>query len=115
MRTTMAKNIRRRVYTTKRLKELSSVLNNFASVVDHVADKLNGEPAIVYCGDAPSKAVKTMRLFTSNLAAHEEQTARRERDTARKAARPGKIRDEMTQMMTRLAKLEKELKKIDSF
>jgi hypothetical protein len=115
MRTTMTKNMRRRVYTTKRLLELSSVLGNFAGVVDTVAGELNGEPAVVFCGDAPSKAVKTLRLFTENLAAHKEQTARREHDTARKAARPGKIRDEMTQMMTRLEKLEKELKKIDSF
>ena len=111
----MAKNMRRRIYTTKRLEELSGVLDSFAGVVGAIAEDLNGEPAVVYCGDAPSKAVKTLRLFTENLAAHKEQTARREHDTARKAARPGKIRDEMHQMMTRLEKLEKELKQIDSF
>jgi len=111
----MTKNMRRRVYTTNRLKELSDVLTNFSTIVDHVAKNLNGKPAVVYCGDAPSKAIKTLKLFTENLATHESQTARREHDTARKAARPGKIRDEMTQMMTRLEKLEKELKQIDSF
>ena len=111
----MTKNARRRVYTTKRLEELSTVLTDFAIVVDTVAGGLNGDPAVVYCGDAPSKAVKTLQLFTENLAGHREQTARRERDADRKAARPGKIRDEMNQMLARLGRLEEELKKIDSF
>ena len=111
----MAKNARRRMYTTKRLEELSTVLTDFAIVVDTVAGGLNGDPAVVYCGDAPSKAIKTLRLFTENLAAHREQTARREKDEARKAARPGKIRDDMTQMYDKLAKMEAELKRIESF
>ena len=101
----MAKNARRRMYTTKRLEELSTVLTDFAIVVDTVAGSLN----------APSKAIKTLRLFTENLTSHREQTARREKDDARKAARPGKIRDDMTQMYDKLAKMEAELKRIESF
>ena len=111
----MSKHERRREYDAKRLEELSTMLMNFAADVDGVADTLNGQPAVVHCGDAPSKALKTLGLFVDNLIVHEEQTARRERDDARKAARPGKIRDEMNQILARMGKLEKELKKIDSF
>ena len=111
----MTKNERRREYSAKQLEELSDVLIGFASTVDKIGESLNGDPAIVYCGNAPSKAVKTLRLFTENLANHEEQTARRNRDTARKAARPGKIRQEMTEMYDKLSKLEKELQRIQSF
>ena len=111
----MTKNARRREYPAKRLNELSTLLTDFVDNLDAVAESLNGQPAIVYCGDAPAKATKTLRLFVRNLVAHEEQTARRERDTARKAARPGKIRDEMNQMLARLGRLEEELKKIESF
>jgi hypothetical protein len=111
----MSKHERRREYDANRLGELSTVLIDFASDLDDVGLSLNGQPAIIYSGDAPTRAVKTLRLFVDNLKVHEEQTARRNRDTARKAARPGKIRDEMNQMLARLGRLEKELKKIDSF
>ena len=111
----MTKNERRREYTARQLEDFGNVLMEFANVADTVGEGLNGDPAVLYCGDAPAKAVKTLRLFTENLANHKEQTARRNRDTARKAARPGKIRQEMTEMYDKLAKLEKELEKVASF
>ena len=111
----MTKNERRREYTARQLEDFGNVLMEFANVADKVGEGLNGDPAVLYCGDAPAKAVKTLRLFTENLANHKEQTARRNRDTARKAARPGKIRQEMTEMYDKLAKLEKELEKVASF
>ena len=111
----MTKNERRREYTARQLEDFGDVLMGFAKVADTVGEGLNGDPAVLYCGDAPAKAVKTLRLFTENLVNHKEQTARRNRDTARKAARPGKIRQEMTEMYDKLAKLEKELEKVASF
>jgi len=111
----MTKNERRREYTANRLGELSTLLMNLSVDLDDVGLSLNGKPAVIYSGDAPSKAVNTLKLFIDNLKNHEQQTARRERDDARKIARPGKIRDEMNQMLARLGRLEKELKKIDSF
>ena len=115
MRTAMTKNERRREYTARQLEDFGNVLMEFANVADKVGEGLNGDPAVLYCGDAPAKAVKTLRLFTENLTSHREQTARREKDDARKAARPGKIRDDMAQMYDKLVKMEAELKRIESF